>query len=148
MSEAVAKPAAATEPGNDAGARSRVRKAAEWVSFGMSVLLILGLSGFLVREGLREEPPFVPAEVRAVVNETRLIGEQFVLPIEVKNAGGRALTSLEIEATYTASDGKEETQELNVDYLGEGSEVRIFLYLDRDPRRVPVNVRAAHYQSE
>lgn len=123
------------------------RALAEWVSLGISALLLLGITAFLVYEGLREPPPFIPAEVRPLVEEARRVGGQYVLPIEVRNEGDRAFRSLEIEATYRGPDGREETQEMTLDYLGERSSEKLYLYMDQDPRATPVRTRAAHYQS-
>lgn len=128
--------------------RSRRRTVAEWVSLVTSALLLLGVVVFLVSDGLREPPPFVPAETRPRIDHARRVGDQYVVPIEVRNGGDRTLRSLEIEATYRTADGKEETQELTLDYLGEGSTTTLYLYLDQEPGRAELEVRPAHYQSD
>ena len=128
--------------------RPTARTLAEWVSLGVSALLIISMVGFLIYEGVRGQPPFVPTQVRPLAHEARRLGERYILPIEVRNLGDRTLRELEIEATYRTPEGKEETQEFTVAYLGEGSSTRLYLYLDRDPSGEKIEARAVHYLSD
>ena len=75
-----------------------VRRAAEWGLFGSSLLLILGVAGLLVYEGLQADLEAIP--VRIVVDAVQPlppgqdIAETAVVPVHVHNVGERTLGQL------------------------------------------------------
>ena len=127
---------------------SRVRTLAEWVSLGISALLILALAGYLLRESGRGDTPYVRTEVRPLLDQVRQEGSTFILPVEITNGGRRMLRALKVEVTYQGPDGKEESRELDIDYLGERSSQTVYLYFDRHPRDLKVEAKPLHYQVE
>ena len=128
--------------------RSGVRTVAEWFSLGVSALLILGLAGYLVFQGLQLQPPYVPVEARPLLDQARPEGERFILPIEVVNRGDRTLRDLTLEIRSLDRDGKEQSRELQIDYLGERSSQKAFVYLERDPATAQVEVAPQLYLLE
>ena len=129
--------------------RSSRRRLAEWTSLGISLLLILGTTGYLVYQGLREEEPFVPVVVEPQLGSARQLGERYILPIKIRNAGGHTLRDLKIEIELQPPGSPQpQVQDFILDYLGERSEQTIYISLDRDPRTVPVRAAPAQYRLE
>ena len=127
------------------------RKLAEWVTLGVSVVLVLGVAGHLLREALEDRPPYIPVTVRVLTEEAGDTGGTFVLPLEVANRGGRTITSLTVRVTTRPADGgaAEPTEiDLTIDYLGEGASERVYVVLDRHPRELRVEARTVSYQLE
>ena len=122
------------------------RKLAEWVSLGVSALLILALATYLVLQARRGNDPYVPAEARPLLDQVRQVGTMFILPVEITNGGRRTLRALKVEVTHQGPDGKDESQELDLDYLGERSTQKVYLYFDRHPRDLKVEAKPLHYQ--
>ena len=129
------------------GERSVHRTLAEWVSLGVSCLLIVGLAGFLVYETARGDDPYNLARTAARTDEARQVEAVFILPVDVENKGRRTLRDLEVELTYTPP-GKQQPERATktIDYLGEGSTQTLYFYLDHDPRQTSVHVRPLHYR--
>jgi uncharacterized protein (TIGR02588 family) len=140
---------------NEAGKKSNrpaARKSAghtfaEWVSLGISTLLILSLAVYLVIEAFRADDPFVPVGVEALVSEARQLNGQFVLPVRITNRGGQTLRDLKVEVRFQApGTAAPNTTELLLDYVGEGSEQIAYLYLDQPPGALKIEGRATSYR--
>ena len=133
------------QPGN--GDRSVTRTLAEWVSLGVSCLLIVALAGFLVYEMVRGNDPYNLARTAAQADAARQVEAVFILPVDVENTGRRTLRDLEVELAYTPP-GKQQPERATkkIDYLGEGSTQTLYFYLDHDPRQMSVHVRPLHYR--
>jgi uncharacterized protein (TIGR02588 family) len=126
--------------------RSGPRKLAEWVSLGISLVLILGLAGCLLYEALQPHPPYVPVQVKPLLAEVREEDNRYILPIQVANRGERTLRDLTIEVEYRSEDGKSETRDIIIDYLGERSGQKVYTYFDRHPRYLRLRARPTSYR--
>ena len=124
---------------------SRLRKLAEWVSLGVSLCLILGIAGFLLYETLRSSAPHPIVRTRLLHQEVKKVDGRFILPVEIQNRGERAIRLLRLEVSYTPPGGREETRELDVDYLGEKSGQTVYLYFDEDPKTLGVKAEPQFY---
>jgi uncharacterized protein (TIGR02588 family) len=121
---------------------------AEWVSLVVSVLLIVGLAGYLLYEALQSNEPLVPVEVQPSFNQVTEANGRFILPVNIANRGQQTLRSLKIEVDYRSLDSTTATIETLLDYLGERSEQTAYFYFEEDPRKLDVKVRPASYQVE
>ncbi len=134
--------------GGDITKRPAGRKLAEWVTMGLSALLVLSVAGYLAYEAVRDNSSFVPVKVRVLAAQAQPTEGHFLVPIEVRNAGQRTLSNLRLRLTYRSADASEHAEDLSVDYLGERASQTIYLYLDRDPQQFPIVVRPVAYQLE
>ena len=124
------------------------RQFAEWVTFGVSALVVVALAGYLVYDGLREDGPAVPIEVTVQLEQAAPAGERFVVPIEVRNAGRRTLTNVKVEVTQTGAAGSPLTSSFDIDYLPKSSRETLYLYIDAHPRTAKLAARATEYRLE
>jgi uncharacterized protein (TIGR02588 family) len=124
------------------------RLLAEWVSLVASALLILGLAGFLLYEAVQPDDPYIGAQVRPLLDQTRQEDGRYILPVEIRNPGQRTFRDLKVEVEYVSPEGKPETQDATLDYLGEGSRQRVYFYFDEDPRGLKAKAEARVYRVE
>lgn len=129
--------------------RSTGRKLAEWVTMGVSAVLVLGVAGCLLYQALRTEPPFVPARVRVLSDQARESDGRYIVPVEVSNGGVRTLKEIKVKVTYRpAQGGGEETGDFVIDYLGGRATQKVYLYFEKHPRELKVEASPFQYQLE
>lgn len=135
------------QKGDSADSRKehRGRNLAEWVSLGLSILLILGIGGYLLVEALRTGEPYVVAEAQLQFDRMVKKDETYILPMEVRNKGEHALRELKVQVTYTPPEGKEETRDIDLSYLGESSSQTMYLYFKDDPKTLNVKAEPQVY---
>ena len=125
------------------------RKLAEWLTLGLSVVLVLGVAAFLLYSALQDHPPFVPLEVRVRPELARQTGDgQFVVPVEVRNLGRRSLKAITIHFSHASADGTTESGDFLIDHLGEGATHEAYLLLDQPPTAAKPEAKASDYQLE
>jgi uncharacterized protein (TIGR02588 family) len=122
------------------------RRLAEWVSFGVSLALVLGVVAHLVwrlREPVTER---VSARVTAQLDRVTEQSGRFVLPIAIENPGGRTVRDLQVRIEYRGDRGATESMELLIDYIGQASEQVVYTYFRRDPRTLSIRAEPISYQ--
>lgn len=137
---------AGPEPAPPRDEPARVRKLAEWVTFGVSACIILGVSAFLAYEALQAEPKAIAPDVRPLFEQVARENGRYILPIEVHNPGQRTLRDLKVEVSWTPREGEKETVDFTVDYLGEQSRQTLYFYFDEAPQSLGVEVKPTHYR--
>ena len=125
-------------PEGSRGATRGPRRAAEWVSFGISLALVLALLGHLVWR-MREPRVTLPvARVTPRLELTRELDGRFVLPLEVHNPTPRTLQGVQIRIEYRTPGSGRASMDLVIDYVGRASTHTVFAYFDRDPRGLAI----------
>lgn len=104
----------------------------EWVALAVSVLAVVGVVGFLVVDGLRDEgqPPTPVVELRH--SDAYTTDHGWIVPATVTNDGDRAAEALVLRATAMVG-GEEEESELTVDYLPAGTSVEVSIGFSAEP---------------
>jgi uncharacterized protein (TIGR02588 family) len=120
---------------------------AEWISFGVSLLLILALAVFLVYEALTRDDNPLPIAIDVQTDKAAPTGDRFVLPIRVRNLGMATMRSVQIRVSFDRADPSPPI-DLQLDYLGEKSEQMVYVYTDRDPRLLHPIVTPLAYQED
>ena len=127
--------------------RNAGRKLAEWVTLGISALIILFLAGYLLLQVFRGNEPMVPVEVKLGLDETQQVAGRFVLPVHIMNNGQQTLRDLKLELTYQPPEATEpESTDLQVDYLGELSAQTVYFYFEHPPGELKIEARPASYR--
>lgn len=122
------------------------RRLAEWVSFGISLALVLTLSAHLawrLREPVTE---VVDARVTPRFDRVAQQEGRFVLPLDIVNPGGRTIRDLQVRVEYRGAGGERRSMDLLVDYLGQSSEQVVYTYFRDDPRSLAVRAEAMSYR--
>lgn len=122
------------------------RRLAEWITFGLSLTLVLALSAHLVWR-LRE--PFtelVDARITPRLDRVARQEGRFVLPLDIANPGGRTIRDLQVRVEYRGAGGEARSMDLLVDYLGQSSEQVVYTYFRDDPRTLSIRAEALSYR--
>jgi uncharacterized protein (TIGR02588 family) len=117
----------------------------EWAILVVSVAVVVALVGYLLVSG------FVtggPAMIRLEVAAAEVADGQddgWLVPLTVRNEGGKAAVSIVVEGTAIVA-GAEESSELTVDLLAAGSEVELVLGFSAQPEG-EVQVRVVGFET-
>lgn len=95
----------------------------------VSLLLIIAIVAFLVREGVRAS---APPSFRVTVGEARETGGAHHLPVRVRNDGDRAAS--EVRVVLTFPDAPEEPREVTLDWIPARSSREAWIVTGAMPR--------------
>lgn len=127
----------------------RAGSALEWPAAILGALLIIGVIGFLLWDGMAERDrgsdPRITVRADSVVPYDG--GARYILPIEVTNAGGVAAAAVIIEGVLADSAGRPvERSETILALLPASSSRRAGLVFSRDPRLYTVALRPLGFE--
>jgi uncharacterized protein (TIGR02588 family) len=107
---------------------------AEWITLAISSLIVFGLVGLTSYFYLTAStaPAIVEAEPRLA--ETLQAGTRFYLPVTVRNSGGETAEEVRVRVTLTDVSGRQETAELQVQFLAGGGSSHAVVAFASDPR--------------
>jgi uncharacterized protein (TIGR02588 family) len=120
------------------------RRFAEWLSFGVSLALVLAVVFYLL---WRMRVPVTDTVLTQVAPQLDRVSEQhgrFVLPIQVKNPGSRTVRDLQLRVEYR-EQGEPRSLDVSIDYVGQSAEQLVYVYFSEDPRSLSVHAEAISY---
>src|SRR5688500_10933177 len=87
----------------------------EWVAGALSLLLVLSVAGFLLRDAFRSppSPPRITFEVDSIVRA----GRGYLVEFRARNAGRTTAAGVEIEGELLGDTGTVETTGVTIDYV-------------------------------
>ncbi len=124
----------------------RQRSQAEWISLGVSLLVLGSVVGLVLYSwvtGREQTPPHVllsPAE------EVRQQSGQFYLPFSVTNKGDRTAESVEVTAELLLGGRVVERGEQRFEFLSSGEVREGAFVFGHDPQRGEVVMRVSSYK--
>lgn len=124
------------------------RSPAEWVTFGISLLILLSLMGSIGYTWLAQKDRATDP-VLSVTNKNNSIRQangQFYVPFEVTNSGGETAESVQVIAELQIQGKVVETGEQQVDFLSSGEREEGAFVFTRNPRSGKLIIRIASYK--
>ncbi|MEH2441592.1 TIGR02588 family protein [Nostoc sp. 'Peltigera membranacea cyanobiont' 213] len=121
------------------------RSIAEWVTFGISSLILAIIVSLVGYTWLNEknQPPILSVTKKEIIRE---INGQFYVSFEVVNSGGDTAESVQIMAELVINGKVTETGEQQIDFLSSGeSEEGAFIF-SKNPRQGELNMRVGSYK--
>ncbi|MEH2078133.1 MAG: TIGR02588 family protein [Nostoc sp.] len=121
------------------------RSIAEWVTFGISSLILVIIVSLVGYTWLNEknQPPILSVTKKEIIRE---INGQFYVSFEVVNSGGDTAESVQIMAELLINGKVTETGEQQIDFLSSGeSEEGAFIF-SQNPRQGELNMRVGSYK--
>jgi len=115
----------------------------EWVVAGLSLLLVLGVAAFLLRDAFSKppSPPRITFEVDSVVRA----GRGWLVEFRARNQGRTTAAGVEVEGELLADTGSVETSAVTIDYVPAGGSTGAGLFFSSDPRRYRLELRPKGY---
>ena len=117
----------------------------EWAILIISAALVVALVGYLLVSGLTNGGPAVIRAQVASANAVNGPDGGWLVPLIVRNEGGKAAVAIVVEGTATVA-GREESSELSVDLLAAGSEVELILGFSGRPEG-EIKVRVVGFET-
>lgn len=120
----------------------------EWVVFGVGLVLVVCVVGYLVYDGatMRGTPPDI--EVTLGAPERR--GEEFLVPVSATNRGDQTAEGVQIEVVLetaaTAAGGEPERGEFGIAFLPRRATRRGWVSFSTDPAAGQLKPRVLGYE--
>ena len=125
--------------------RTRIR-IAEFATLSASVVLLIAVVVFLVREMMKPTDEFNEIRIRASVEKAVKRGSLFVFPVTIENLGQTTVSNVAIRVEPLKPG--ENPHDFSLDYLGVRAEETVFVMTESDPRDGSIRIRPLHYQIE
>ena len=113
-------------------AEPRRRDLAEWVSLAVSLAIVVGIAGLVVYAHLARPNQPAVIQVAPRLGEVREAEGRYYLPVEVSNAGGQTVESLEVGLTL-AGAGEPETAQISIPFLAHRETIKTVVAFTRSP---------------
>lgn len=119
------------------------RSAAEWITFGVALLLLSVVVGLIVAQIPGEHTPPAPTVTRAgAIREAK---GSFFVPVEVENTGDATAQNVQVLATLTTADGQEIAADQVVDFLAGGEVEQLEFVFEEDPSEGELELSVSGY---
>lgn len=129
----------------DASKHFTQRSAAEWVTFIVASVILLGLVGliFFDWQTNQNQPPAFAVTVSEAV---RVTDGRYYVPFAITNTGGRIARMVQVTADLNIEGADDETGEQQIDFLsGHETKAGSFVFT-HDPQGGDLVVRVASYR--
>jgi uncharacterized protein (TIGR02588 family) len=121
------------------------RRVAEWISFGISLALVVAVVVHLVVRSLEPSHEALQAHVTPLFDGVTHEAGRYVVPFEVRNSSPRAARDLQIRIRYEL-EGRPESMDVLIDYVGQTSVQTVYGYFREDPRSLSLTADAVSYR--
>lgn len=118
------------------------RTVAEWVTFGVSVVILLVLVGLIAVEAGEPDRPALPRVVETGPVERH--GEAFLVPVTVRNEGGATAEAVQVVAELTIGDEVIEADQ-SVEFLARDETAEVAFVFAEDPATGTLDVRVTGF---
>jgi uncharacterized protein (TIGR02588 family) len=119
----------------DAGKQGKERTAAEWVTFSVSVLILLALVGLVIFQALTRGNRPSTIKVEPMLQEVRQSEGAFYLPITITNDGDEAVGDVEVQMSLASEGSEPETVAFTVQFLAGGESQEETVVFSKDPSK-------------
>lgn len=134
-------PSASKSTSKSGGARP-ARTVAEWVTFAVSVVILLVLVGLIAVEAGEPDRPALPRVVETGPVERH--GEAFVVPVKVRNEGGATAETVQVVAELTIGEEVLEADQ-SVEFLARDETAEVAFVFAEDPAGGTLDVRVTGF---
>lgn len=118
------------------------RSAAEWVTFAVSVVILLALVGLIATKAGEPDRPALPRVVETGPVERH--GDRFLVPVKVRNEGGATAETVQVVAELTVGPDVVEADQ-SVEFLAPDETAEVAFVFEEDPATGRLDVRVAGF---
>lgn len=127
--------------------QSQKRTTAEWVTFSVASLILIGVIGLVSFTWIREPSQKPPLLVVTNNQPLRKINGQYYIPFEVVNKGGETAASVQVIAELRLNGKVEETGEQQIEFLSRKEKETGAFIFSKNPEEGELILRVASYKS-
>lgn len=117
------------------------KNALEWTVFALSLVLVLGVLGFLSYEAISGAN--TPPRLEISLGEPVKAGKQWLIPVRIENRGATTATSVEIEVSRR---GRDEKAGFSLDHVPRGGARQGWVSFDAPLQKSELEARVLGYQ--
>jgi len=133
-----------TDTNEEGGGGQGGRTTPEWIAFAMSLLLLGGVVGLIVRDLIEPESPAQP--VAKIVGEPRRAGDQFIVTVEVTNEGDETAVEVQVQAELVLGEETLEGDQ-TLELLPGSATEEVEIVLPEDPAGGELTARVTSFQN-
>ena len=122
--------------------RRQARTPAEWVTFGISVAILLVVVGLIATQAGGSDSPALPRVLKKGPVEHR--GDRFLVPVEIRNDGGGTAETVQVTAELTIGEETIEADQ-TVEFLAHGERAEVTFVFEQDPASGELVIRVSGY---
>ncbi len=124
--------------------RRAMRIPAEWITFALSALIVVGLVGLVLLSWVTQshEPPILSVQTKAM----RVREGQFYIPFTVENTGGDTAEAVQIVGELRQGEQIIESGEQQIDFLASHEQQSGAFVFTQNPQMGRLSLRVASYQ--
>jgi uncharacterized protein (TIGR02588 family) len=126
--------------------RDKGRSIAEWTTFAISLVILIGIVGLITWLSFRgeERPPIITVE--AQLEQVRREEGGYYLPVLIRNEGDSTVEDAMIQGELVTGEGQPETVDLTITYLAAGEEVQGTMVFQEDPTQGELTTGVTSYK--
>ena len=121
------------------------RSAAEWITFGIVLLILAGIVGSLLWYALRPGTDVASFEVQVDQAATEEREDRFYVPLHIRNTGTATAEDVIVRAAIMQGDEAVEEVELTFRFVAGGEEADGVAVFEQDPRGATVEASVTSY---
>jgi uncharacterized protein (TIGR02588 family) len=118
------------------------RTPAEWVTFAVSVAILLVVVGLITTQANGSDRPALPRVTKTGPVEQR--GDRYLVPVEIRNDGGATAEAVQVTAELTVGEEVVEADQ-TVEFLAQEETAEVVFVFDQDPGSGQLDVRVTGY---
>jgi uncharacterized protein (TIGR02588 family) len=111
------------------------RTTAEWVTLGVSLVVLLGLVGLVLFVSLTRGDRPSTIKVEPMLSEVRQSEDAYYLPVNITNDGDMAVGDVEVELSLASEGSEPETIAFTVLFLAGGETSQEIVVFSKDPSK-------------
>ncbi len=116
------------------------QRVGEYVTFFLSLLIVLGLAVVLVKNIGKHDSEIIGLKSRVLWKDIAQTENQFIVPVEVINEGNKTVNKIIMDV----NSGNQQF-EVELEYLGGNSKKKVFLNLKERPVEGSLTVKPLYY---
>ncbi|MBW3636319.1 MAG: hypothetical protein KY445_07625 [Armatimonadetes bacterium] len=117
------------------------KNALEWTVFALSLILIIGVLGFLGFEAISGAP--TPPRLEVSLGEPLKVGKQMLVPVGVENRGATTAQGVEIEVSRR---GRDQTATFSLPHVPRGGQRQGWVVFEAPLQKSELESRVLGYQ--
>ncbi|MEL6222233.1 MAG: TIGR02588 family protein [Cyanobacteria bacterium J06627_8] len=130
---------------NNDALQKQGRSLAEWITFAIASIILLALIILIIYDWhINQLRP--PAFSVTVDDITRVADEQYYIPFEIQNTGGRIARTVQVTAILHIEGLEDETGDQQIDFLSGNERKRGSFVFTQNPEDGELHVRVASYR--